>query len=66
MERQSERGGDTLPEFPAVVDTAGSDFAKIARKVRRRSEVRRTGEALAEFAKEVPEMVIELVEGLLP
>jgi hypothetical protein len=66
VERQSEAGGDTLPEFPAVVDTARSDFAKITGNVRRRRAVRRTGEALAEFAKEVPEMVIELIEGLLP
>jgi hypothetical protein len=70
-QRPSGSGEDTLPEFPAIVDaadgeTAGSDFAEIARNVRRRGAVRRTGEAFAEFAKEMPEMVIGFVEGLLP
>jgi hypothetical protein len=65
-EPPSEPGGDTLPEFPAVVDAAGSDFAETVRNVRRRSAVRRTGQTLAEFAEEVPEMVMEFIEGLLP
>jgi hypothetical protein len=64
-ERPADSGGDTLPEFPPVVEGADSDVARAARIVRRRA-VRRTGEALAEFAKETPELVIELIEGLLP
>jgi hypothetical protein len=64
-ERPSDQGRDTLPEFPAVVDAAGSDFTKVAPQVRRPA-VRRTGEALAEFAKAAPEMVVQFVEGLLP
>jgi hypothetical protein len=65
-DRPSDQGRDTLPEFPADVDTTGSDFAKIARNVRRRRAVRRTGEALGELAKEAPELVLEVVKGLLP
>jgi hypothetical protein len=48
------------------VDTAGSDFAKTARSVRRSSAVCRTSEAFAEFAKEMPEMVMEFIGGFLP
>ena len=39
-ERSSDAGGDTLPEFPAVIDGAGSDVASAARTVRRRRAVR--------------------------
>ena len=61
---REDSGGDTLPEFPVVVDTADSEFAD--RNERRPSAVRRTGKAFAEFAKEAPEMVIGFIEGLLP
>jgi hypothetical protein len=52
--------------FPAVAGTVGSDFAEIARNVRSRGAVRRTGEAFAEFAMEAPEIVLGFVEALLP
>jgi hypothetical protein len=65
-ERSSDQGRDTLMEFPAVADSANSDFAKIAPRVRARRALRGTGKAFAEFAKEVPEMVIGFIEGLLP
>jgi len=64
LERQpDEPGGDTLPEFPAVVDPPDSDFHRIARRVRRRRAVRQTSEGLLEFAKAAPEMVLEFIQG---
>jgi hypothetical protein len=65
-ERPADPGGDTLPDFWAVVDSANSDLAGAARHVRRRRAMRRTGEALAEFAMEAPEIVLEFIHGLLP
>ena len=65
-ERPSDQDRDTLPEFPGVIDVAGADVAEVAAKVKGRSAVRRTSQALAEFAKEAPEMVIGFIEGLLP
>lgn len=65
-ERSSDQSRDTLPEFPAVVDSAGSDFAQIARQVGRRRAIRRSGEALVEIAKAAPEIVLEFIEGILP
>jgi len=61
-----EPSGDTLPECPAAVDPPDSDFARIARRVRRRNAVRQSRKGLVEFAKEVPEMVLGFIEGLWP
>jgi hypothetical protein len=73
MNSQPERSsddlsGDTLPlpEFPAADVRPDSDFARIARRVRRRSAMRGAGEGFTEFAKEVPEMVGGFIEMLLP
>lgn len=66
-ERPSDaQGGDTLPEFPAVVDRQDSDFPRIARRVRRRNAVRHACAGLVDFVKEVPEMVFEFITGLWP
>jgi hypothetical protein len=65
-ERPSDPGGDTLPDLPAAADQEGSDFGRIERQVRRRNAARRAREGFAEVAKEVPELVFEFIQGLLP
>jgi len=62
----SDPGMDTLPEAQAAADGGESDFALIERQVRRRNVARRVGEGFAEVAKAVPELVVDILEMLLP
>ena len=62
----SDPGLDTPPEAEAAADAGESDFARIERQVRRRNVARHVGEGFAEVAKAVPELVVDILEMLLP
>ena len=65
-EQPSQSCEDTLPEIPTVVGRLDDQIARTARQVRRRRAVRQVFEAGAEFAKDAPEIVLELITGLWP
>jgi hypothetical protein len=64
--RRSQSCDDTLPEIPAVVDRPDYQVARTGPGMRRRRTVRQAFEASAAFAKDAPEMVLELIMGILP
>jgi hypothetical protein len=65
-ERPSQSCDDTLPEIPTVVDRPDDEVARTGPHMRRRQGVRQAFEASAAFAKDAPEMVLELIMGILP
>jgi hypothetical protein len=55
-----------VPEFAAIVDEADDEVAGTARDVGRRRGARQAFAASAQVAREAPEMVLELIMGILP
>ena len=64
--RPSQSWDDTLPEIRPVIDRPDDEVAGAALPVRHRRAVRQAFEASAAFAKDAPELVLELILGILP
>jgi hypothetical protein len=64
--RPSQSYDDTLPEIPPVIDRPEDEVARAALRVRHRRAVRQAFEAGAAFAKDAPEMALELIMGSCP